>query len=235
MTLFPTATAQEIATITARALIEVGAVHLSPQEPFTYTSGLKSPVYVDCRKLIAFPRTRTVLTDLALATMAREAGLEAFDAIAGGETAGIPFAAWIADRLALPMQYVRKKPKGFGRLAQIEGDLTPGQRILLVEDLATDGGSKLKFAAALRAAGAQVKHCFVVFHHDVFPESRDRLAADDLAIHALARWQDVLAVARAGRHFDTAAVDEVDEFLKAPLAWSGARGGIDALSDELAG
>lgn len=229
MTLFPVAGRDEIAKITAGALLEVGAVHLSPSEPFTYTSGLKSPVYVDCRKLIAFPRVRTVLIDLALTTMAREAGLEAFDAVAGGETAGIPFAAWIADRLALPMQYVRKKPKGFGRLAQIEGDLKEGQRVLLVEDLATDGGSKLKFAEALRQAGAEVSHCFVVFHHDVFPASTERLDKEGLAIHALARWADVLAVARVRGTLDPAALQEVDTFLEDPLAWSGARGGIASL------
>ncbi|GAB5375206.1 MAG: orotate phosphoribosyltransferase [Acuticoccus sp.] len=229
MTLFPVASRDEIAQITARALLEVKAVHLSPAEPFTYTSGLKSPVYVDCRKLIAFPRVRSVLMDLALATLAREAGLEAFDAVAGGETAGIPFAAWVADRLGLPMQYVRKKPKGFGRLAQIEGDLHEGQRVLLVEDLATDGGSKLKFADALRAAGAQVSHCFVVFHHDVFPASSDLLKENGLAIHALARWADVIAVARQSDALDAAGLDEVAAFLADPLAWSAARGGIAAL------
>jgi len=226
MTMFPVAGRDEIAAIAAGALLEVGAVHLSPDEPFTYTSGLKSPVYVDCRKLIAFPRVRTVLMDLALTTLAREAGLEAFDAVAGGETAGIPFAAWIADRLGLPMQYVRKAPKGFGRLAQIEGDLREGQRVLLVEDLATDGGSKLKFAEALRKAGAEVSHCFVVFHHDVFPASSERLREGGLAIHALAHWADVLKVARDKKVLDPQALEEVATFLDAPLAWSGARGGI---------
>lgn len=229
MTLFPVAGRDEIAEIAARALLEVRAVHLSPAEPFTYTSGLKSPVYVDCRKLIGFPRVRTVLIDLGLATMAREAGLEAFDAVAGGETAGIPFAAWMADRLGLPMQYVRKKPKGFGRLAQIEGDLREGQRVLLVEDLATDGGSKLAFVDALRKAGAQVSHCFVIFHHDVFPASSARLAEEGLAIHALARWSDVLRVARETAALDAAALDEVAAFLDDPLSWSAARGGIASL------
>ncbi len=228
---FPVATREEIAAITARALLEIGAVHLSPSEPFTYTSGLKSPVYVDCRKIIGFPRVRSRLIDLSLTAMADVAGLEAFDAVAGGETAGIPFAAWIADRLALPMQYVRKKPKGFGRLAQIEGDLTPGQRVLLVEDLATDGGSKVRFVEALREAGATVSHCFVVFHHDVFPGSRDRLAEHGIAIHSLARWADVLAAARDTEALPAAELDEVDEFLRAPLAWSAARGGIEALPE----
>ena len=93
--------------------------------------------------------------DFACAKLLRDAGFARFDAVAGGETAGIPFAAWIAERMGLPMLYVRKKPKGFGRDAQIEGALAEGARVLLVEDLTTDGGSKLRFAEAIRAAGGE--------------------------------------------------------------------------------
>ncbi|WP_420392422.1 orotate phosphoribosyltransferase [Acuticoccus sp.] len=217
------------AATTARALLEVGAVHIRPDEPFTYTSGLKSPVYVDCRKLIAYPRLRGTLMQLGVATVAREAGLERFDGVAGGETAGIAFAAWMADLMGLPMQYVRKAPKGFGRNARIEGDLVPGQRTLLVEDLATDGGSKVRFAEALRAAGAEVAHCFVIFHHDIFAGSEAALAAHGLTIHALARWRDVLSLARQRGTPDAAAIAEVDGFLADPLGWSSARGGVDRL------
>src|SRR5215475_3146154 len=107
--------AVEAARTTARILLEIEAVHFRPQQPFILTSGRASPVYIDCRKIIAFPRARAKIIDLAVATIEREIGFESLDAIAGGETAGIPFAAWIADRLGLPMLYVRKKPKGFGR------------------------------------------------------------------------------------------------------------------------
>jgi orotate phosphoribosyltransferase len=225
----PVVSRADAARVVARALLEVDAVGLMPDEPFTYTSGLKAPVYVDCRKLIAYPRIRGTVTELAAAAVARDMGLERFDAVAGGETAGIPYAAWLADRLGLPMQYVRKKAKGFGRNAQIEGPVADGQRTLLVEDLATDGGSKLRFAAALREAGAEVAHCLVVFHHDIFPESVDRLAAEGLAIHALARWSDVLAVAGDSGAFEPSVLAEVERFLAAPLAWSAARGGVDRL------
>src|SRR5215475_12826948 len=115
--------AVEAARTTARILLEIEAVHFRPQQPFILTSGRASPVYIDCRKIIAFPRARAKIIDLAVATIEREIGFESLDAIAGGETAGIPFAAWIADRLGLPMLYVRKKPKGFGRGAQIEGQV----------------------------------------------------------------------------------------------------------------
>ena len=147
-----------MAELTAKMLLEVEAVRFMTDKPFIFTSGWASPVYTDCRRLISFPRVRRTLIDFGAATIMRDAGFEQFDAIVGGETAGIPFAAWMADRLDLPMLYVRKKPKGFGRNAQIEGHLDDGQRVLLVEDLTTDGRSKVNFCKALREAGATVDH-----------------------------------------------------------------------------
>ena len=161
-----------IAETTAKMLLEVKAVLFSEDKPFIFTSGWASPVYIDCRKLIFYPRIRTQLVDFAAATLSRDAGFEQFDVVAGGETAGIPYAAWIADRFGLPMQYIRKKPKGFGRNAQIEGDIREGARTLLVEDLTTDGRSKINFCKALREAGAVVEHVFVNFYYDIFPESK---------------------------------------------------------------
>jgi len=147
------------AQITARILLETNSVLLRPDDPFTLTSGRKSPVYTDCRRLIAFPRARRRLMDMGAAMIEETVGFESLDVVAGGETAGIPFAAWMADRMALPMCYIRKKPKGFGRNARIEGALEEGQKVLLVEDLATDGGSKLSFVDGIREAGAECAHC----------------------------------------------------------------------------
>ena len=115
---------EEIARLTARMLLEIKAVHFNAAEPFTLASGLPSPTYIDCRKLISYPRIRSTLMDFLTVTVMREAGFEAFDNIAGGETAGIPCAAMVAERMALPMTYVRKKPKGYGRNARIEGAMT---------------------------------------------------------------------------------------------------------------
>src|SRR5579885_61783 len=145
-----------IAELTARMLLEVEAVRFSTDKPFIFTSGWASPVYTDCRRLISFPRVRQALMEFGAATVLRDAGFERFDAVAGGETAGIPFAAWMADRLMLPMLYVRKQPKGFGRNAQIEGDLREGARVLLVEDMTTDGRSKVNFCKAIRQAGGEI-------------------------------------------------------------------------------
>lgn len=214
----------------ARMLLEIAAVHFRHDPPYTLTSGLASPVYIDCRKLIAYPRIRAKAMDLAVARLCRDAGYERFDAVAGGETAGIPFAAWIAERLGLPMLYVRKKPKGFGRNARIEGDLREGQRVLLVEDLTTDGGSKVSFVEAIREAGGECAHTAVVFYYDIFPAVRDRLAAHGITLHHLANWQDVLAEARAGSYFEAETLDQVEAFLARPLEWSEAHGGRGDIS-----
>ncbi|MEQ9814080.1 MAG: orotate phosphoribosyltransferase [Azospirillaceae bacterium] len=215
-----------IADITAKMLLEVQAVHFNADQPFIFTSGWASPVYIDCRKLISYPRVRSTVTDFATSIILRDVGFESVDCIAGGETAGIPFAAWIADRMGMPMQYVRKKAKGFGRNAQIEGLINEGERILLVEDLTTDGQSKVNFCKALRTAGVVVEHTFVVFHYGIFPQSLATMKEIGVTLHSLATWWDVLRVAKQFGYFEPKVLDEVESFLNAPAAWSRAHGGI---------
>jgi len=212
-----------MARLTAAMLWEAEAVAFRPADPFIFASGLPSPVYVDCRRLISFPRIRATLMDFLAAKVMREAGFEAFTGIAGGETAGIPFAAFMAERLALPMTYIRKKPKAYGKNARIEGVMGAGDRVLLVEDLATDGGSKLSFVDAIRETGAECAHTAVVFFYDIFPEARAALAEHGVQLTALCTWADVLAEARRRESFDTATLDEVAAFLDAPRAWQAAR------------
>ena len=228
--MLPTAAASsgDIAEITANILLEIEAVLFRPDEPFIFTSGRASPVYVDCRKIISFPRARAQLMDFACDMIQRKAGYESIDSIAGGETAGIPFAAWIAERLGLPMTYVRKKPKGFGRDAQIEGYLPEGSRVLLVEDLATDGGSKLNFVEAIRKAGAECAHTFVIFHYGIFPEGVAALEEKGVQLHALATWWDALAAAENRGYLAPAQVEEVRSFLQDPESWSAAHGGKES-------
>lgn len=214
---------EEIARLTARMLLEIKAVHFNAAEPFTLASGLPSPTYIDCRKLISFPRIRSTLMDFLSVTVMREAGFEAFDSIAGGETAGIPFAALVAERLALPMTYVRKKPKGYGRNARIEGAMREGERVLLVEDLTTDGGSKLSFVDAIRDTGASCGHTAVIFYYGIFPETVETLSGHGVKLHYLCTWWDVLAEARESEAFDRATLDEVEAFLTSPRPWQAAR------------
>lgn len=214
---------EDIARLTAQMLLEIKAVHFSADTPFTLASGLPSPTYIDCRKLISYPRIRSALMDFLTLTVQRDAGFEAFDNIAGGETAGIPFAALVAERLALPMTYVRKKPKGYGRNARIEGVMAEGDRVLLVEDLTTDGGSKISFVDAIRETGATCAHTAVIFYYGIFPETTRRLADHGVSLHHLCTWWDVLAEARRTAAFDAATLTEVEAFLNDPRAWQAAR------------
>ena len=215
----------ETARTTASILMEIEAVLFRPEDPFTFTSGRISPVYVDCRKIISFPRARAKLMDMAVELIQRDIGYESIDAIAGGETAGIPFAAMIAERMGLPMLYVRKKPKGFGRDAQIEGYMEEGSRVLLVEDLATDGGSKLNFVEAIRNAGGKCDHTFVFFHYGIYPQSVSGLAKEGVTLHALATWWDALKVAEEKGYLESDNLVTVRSFLSSPNEWSSKHGG----------
>ena len=215
---------REIARLTARMLLEIKAVHFNADEPFVLASGKPSPTYIDCRKLISFPRIRSTLMDFLTVTVMRNAGFEAFDNVAGGETAGIPFGAWVAERMAVPMTYVRKKHKGYGRNARIEGDMSEGQRVLLVEDLTTDGGSKISFVDAIRETGATCAHTAVIFYYGIFPQTEKTLGDHGVTLHHLCTWWDVLAEARAQGAFDSKTLREVEIFLKSPEEWQNARG-----------
>ena len=211
---------EEMARLTARMLWEIEAVNFMTDAPFKLASGQLSPVYIDCRKLISYPRIRSTLMDFLTVTVMRNAGFEAFDNIAGGETAGIPFAALVAERMALPMTYVRKKPKGYGRNARIEGAMTGGERVLLVEDLTTDGGSKLSFVDAIRDTGATCGHTAVIFYYGIFPETIQTLGDHGVELHHLCTWWEVLAEAPE-RH--AGVLSEVESFLKDPHGWRAAR------------
>lgn len=224
-------TSNEVAGQVARMMLDVEAILFNAEKPFIFTSGWASPVYVDCRRLVSFPRVRSAITAFAVEMLDREAGYAAFDVVAGGETAGIPFAAWIADYLNLPMVYVRKKPKGFGRNARIEGAPVEGKRVLLVEDLATDGRSKMSFVNALREAGGEVAHAFVVFHYGIFPQSVSTLAEAGVTLYGLTTWWDVLNVARERGYFDAATLAAVENFLHEPAAWSAAHGGVSSFGE----
>ena len=216
-------TKDEIARLAAGMLLEIGAITFNAEKPFTHASGKQAPTYVDCRKLISFPRIRSTLMDFLTVTIMREAGFEAFDNIAGGETAGIPFAALVAERMALPMTYVRKKPKGYGKNARIEGVMTEGQRVLLVEDLTTDGGSKLSFVDAIRETGATCPATAVIFYYGIFGGVEKSLADHGVQLLHLCTWWDVLEEAKKRKAYDSATLDEVEAYLRDPSGWSAAR------------
>jgi orotate phosphoribosyltransferase len=211
-----------ISRIVARSLLDAGCVQFRTDEPFRLPSGWASPVYMDCRRLISFPRIRRQIVEMTLNRLRQDGCLDGVDSIVGAEASGIALAAWIADALALPMQYVRKKPVG---QTQVEGVIMGGERVLLVDDLMAAGHTIVTLCSALEVARAKVKDVFVVFAYGTFPTDK-LLAPLGVAVHALATWQDVLRVGRDDRRVDPRALGELEEFLSDPPRWSQAHSGI---------
>ena len=150
---------------TAKILLDIKSINIQTKKPFKLTSGRLSPVYVDCRKIISHLKERRSIINMASKLLKKEIDLKKIDYIAGGETAGIPYASWISEKLNKPMIYIRKKPKDFGKLSQIEGDIKKKSRVLLIEDLSTDGKSKINFCNAIKKAGGKIKDIFVIFNY----------------------------------------------------------------------
>ncbi len=201
----------------AEKLIDIGSVQFSFNNHFTLTSGLKSPVYVDCRKIISFINERDIIMNEAVNYFEKN-NLE-FDLIAGGETAGIPYAAIISEKIKKPMLYVRKKPKGFGQNKQIEGEFKKKQNAILIEDLATDGGSKVIFVEAMRKAGLVVKDIFVIFYYDIFDLRDSILSKLDVKIHSLCTWKDIISVIEKRKLYNQHDIQNLKNFLSNPDDW----------------
>lgn len=204
--------------IVAKALLEIKAVHFYDTEPFRFTSGVLSPTHVDCRRLISFPKQRDAVIDIAEKKV-REIGLSKIDYIAGGETAGIPYAAFLAARLNLPMIYIRKQPKGFGKKEQIEGFLPEGSTVLLIEDLMFDAGSKFNFKSAIQSARCDVSYVLCIFSYGI-ALAEERLRAVGLNCISLANWRVLLAEALETGYFSSSQANTIREFLSSPYDWS---------------
>lgn len=211
----------------AAALLDAGCVTARTDEPFRLPSGWASPVYIDCRRLISFPALRRDLIRRAQAVLSAAGALDNVQSVVGGEASGIALAAWLADALDLPLQYVRKKPAG---QSQIEGVLEPGSKVLLVDDMMAGGQSKLRFCQALAAGGAHVEDLFIVFDYATFP-TEELLDPLGVRVHALATWHDIWQVASERNDFLPEVIDELAEFLRDPTAWSRDRGGRASYHD----
>ncbi|MEM6781030.1 MAG: orotate phosphoribosyltransferase [Pseudomonadota bacterium] len=210
---------KDVAYKTAKILLDTKSVLINTKEPFQYVSGKTGPVYVDMRRIISFPEERCILMDFA----AEKLKSFNFDYLAGGETAGIPYAAFIAERLNLPMIYVRKKPKGHGRMAQIEGHVSEeNKNVILIEDLMTVGSSQKVFVDALRQANLNIDHSFVIFSYDIYELSKENVADMGITAHALTNWWAILDVAKAENYFDTETLTSLEAFLNDPENWAAA-------------
>ena len=203
--------------IIAEKLIDIESVKFSFENHFTLTSGLKSPVYVDCRKIISFIDEREFIMNEALNYFEKNKIL--FDLVAGGETAGIPYAAIISEKIKKPMVYIRKKPKGFGQNQQIEGHFKDKEKAILIEDLATDGGSKVIFVEAMRKAGLIVNDIFVIFYYDIFNLENSVLSKLNVNIHSLCTWKDILSVIEKKNIYKENDIKNLKKFLSNPDDW----------------
>ena len=181
--------------ITAEILLDLKCINFSPKKQFKLTSGKKSPIYCDCRRLISFPKEMKTITNLAVKKIKSLNNLKKISNIAGGESAGIPFATLIASKLNLPMTYIRKEKKKFGKNSQIEGVIKPKENVILVEDLMTDGGSKLRFFQALENAKCDIKALFVIFNYGII-EKNFKFKKKEISLISLTNWSAVLKVAR---------------------------------------
>lgn len=204
----------------AGRLLEVGAVRLQPLEPFTWASGLKSPIYCDNRQLLGFPEIRDqIVASLVVAARALHPTL-----IAGAATAGVPWAAMVADRLKLPLAYVRPTPKNHGMGRQVEGPLAKGHRVVLIEDLVSTGMSSLKCAQALRAEGAEVPAVLALFSYGL-PQAEAAFAAARIEVAVLSSFEVLSAEAEARGILDIAGSDALAAWRSDTVAWSHAHGG----------
>jgi orotate phosphoribosyltransferase len=213
----------EVSSKVAEMLLSTESIAVYKDKPFVFVSGRISPVYIDCRKLLSFPAEREYIVTHMAKKVETDIGLDKIDVVAGGETAGIPYAAFVAHLIKKPMIYIRKQPKGYGGTKQIEGILEAGKRVLLVEDLITDGLSKLRFNIGIRGAGAKMTHCLCVFDYASDRlnqhEGRDNLAKNDIVLHVLANWDDVLDTGLSKSYFSANASEQIVDFLKDAENW----------------
>lgn len=212
-----TISAEQIQEQIATALLSIGAVSLSPQSPYTWASGLKSPIYCDNRMTMGYPEIRQQITAGFIAAIQR-AGF-AFDVIGGTATAGIPHAAWLAHALDGPMVYVRSKAKGHGRQNQIEGPLKKGQSVLVIEDLVSTGKSSMAAVEALQAAGAHVVGVLAIFSYG-FDTASAVFESAGIPCHTLTNFQSLLRVASESGYLKADQVRTMEAWRKDPALWS---------------
>ena len=204
----------------AGCLLEVGAVRLQPMNPFTWASGLKSPIYCDNRQLLGFPMVRDQIVEaLTSLSLTYQPTL-----IAGAATAGVPWAAMVADRLKLPMAYVRPTPKNHGMGRQVEGPLAVGHRTVLIEDLISTGMSSLRCAEALRAEGAAVPAVLALFSYGL-PQAEAAFGAAGIPLAVLSSFEVLSAEAKTRGLLDFPGSEALKAWRADTVAWSRAHGG----------
>ncbi|OZI13290.1 orotate phosphoribosyltransferase [Bacillaceae bacterium SAS-127] len=200
----------------AEQLLEIKAVFLQPNEPFTWSSGIQSPIYCDNRLTLSYPEVRKTIAK-GLVSLIQEHYPEA-QLIAGTATAGIPHAAWVSDEMDLPMCYVRSKAKGHGKGNQIEGKAEPGTKVVVVEDLISTGGSAVTAVEALREAGCEVLGIVSIFTYEL-EAGKEKLAATNVSSHSLSEYSTLIKVAAEKQYVQESDLETLRKWQENPGDW----------------
>lgn len=205
----------------AKILFDLHAISLNPKEPFRYDSGILSPVYIDNRILVSYPKERQIIRDLYINAM-KSTG-EQFDLIAATATAGIPHAAWIADKLNLPMVYVRGKAKDHGKRNRVEGIVKKGANVAVIEDLISTGESSIETAEAVRQAGGKVSYIFAIITYEM-EKSKENFRKNGLKLIPLITFKDVLIIAQNSGRISQKENEIILDWTKDPESWGKTNG-----------
>ena len=203
---------KKISSETANILLKKKCIEFSFKRKFQLTSGRKSIVYCDCRKIISYTNERDKLINFALKKIKLDKTLNSLTNIAGGESAGIPYASLLAQKLKLPLSYIRKERKKFGKKSQIEGNIKYNDKVLLVEDLITDGSSKYNFIEAVEEVGGRIKAIFVIFNYGINKEFLE-YNGKKIKIISLAKWEDILNILKLKNIFPQKEISSIVNFL----------------------
>jgi len=206
----------ETAEDVAKILLEIKAVTLSPQKPYRYASGMLSPIYCDNRLLMSYPDKRRKIIAY-LAELIKERHLE-FDVVAGIASSGIPHAAWLADKLGKPMIYIRKEVKEHGKENLIEGKLDKGERVLIVEDLVSTGGSSINGVEAVRSQGGVVNHCVAIFTYEM-EKAKDAFRNANCELVTLSGFTTLIKTAKEMEYISPEESGKVLAWNKDPQNW----------------
>lgn len=207
---------KKVNELLAAKLLDIKAIKLQPNEPFTWASGWKSPFYCDNRKTLAYPALRTFVK-IELARLVAELYPEA-EVIAGVATGAIAQGALVAEELGLPFVYVRPKPKDHGMGNQIEGDLKANAKVVVIEDLISTGGSSLKAVDALRAAGAEIMGMVASYTYG-FPVAAEAFAQANVTLTTLTNFEAVVEIAKQTGFITDADIPTINEWRADPANW----------------
>lgn len=200
----------------AQDLLDIKAVFLSPNEPFTWASGIKSPIYCDNRITLGYPKVRKMIAESLVKKISEK--YPEVEVIAGTATAGIPHAAWVADRMELPMVYIRGKKKDHGKANQIEGVLKKGQKMVIIEDLISTGGSVLEAYQAAVSEGADVLGVAAIFTYEL-QKGKDNFDQEKISLTTLTNYSALLEIAVKEKYIQASELDSLKAWRKGPEHW----------------